>query len=120
MLSGVSAMVRPKRVPEQLDAHPNHCGYAARRISANMLPRKYAAQFYEQPVSLAWARFSGSIIQSSYRERSNSSSFGVGFQGLAHGLVMPALSQNAVNASRFIFRFVLTYRLVVAILACPR
>jgi hypothetical protein len=29
MLSGVSAMVRPKSVPEQLDASPNHCGYTA-------------------------------------------------------------------------------------------
>jgi hypothetical protein len=62
----------------------------------------------------------GSIILVFYRERSKLSSLVVGFQGLEAGLVMPALRQNAVRASRFIFKLVLTYRFVVAILAWPR
>ena len=44
----------------------------------------------------------------------------LGFHGLEVGLLMPALCQKAVSASRFIFKLALTYRFVVAMLACPR
>jgi hypothetical protein len=45
---------------------------------------------------------------------------GLGFHGLDAGLLMLALSQEPVSASRFVFRLVLTCQLVVAMLAWPR